>query len=143
MGAPSAPSNSSLQTSTQAPVDVDTGDGALGAHPSNASTTPHNGTRRKVIGLAPIATPARETLKLLRRLDQGKQLVRRARAASGAPSQATPCRASNGHVRPFHDHAPKQAAPSRSAPSPNATTLDGVVTKMKIQPTSATRLGSG
>src|SRR5438067_4399330 len=52
-------------------------------------------------------------------------------------------RASNGQVRPFHDHAPKHTTPSTSAPSPNPTTSGGVVAKMKIHPSSATRLGAG
>src|SRR5213078_1881364 len=58
-------------------------------------------------------------------------------------SQAARRRTSNGHVRPFHDHAPKHTTPSSSAPSPNATTVGGVVAKMKIHPSKATRLGTG
>src|SRR5258706_15035669 len=69
---------------------------------------------------------------------------------------ATPCRetllpdwgvqdetASNGHVFPFHDHAPKQSSPRSSTPSPYAMTFFGVVAKMKIHPSNASRLGSG
>src|SRR5439155_24647572 len=58
-------------------------------------------------------------------------------------SQAASRRASKNHVRPFHDHAPKHTAPSAIAPSPNAITLGGLVAKMKIHPSSATRLGNG
>ncbi len=51
--------------------------------------------------------------------------------------------AANGHVRPFHDQSMKHTAPSASAPRPNAMILGGVVAKMKIHPSSATRLGNG
>src|SRR5712675_975673 len=49
----------------------------------------------------------------------------------------------NGHVFPLQDQMPKHKTPSNSAPRPKAITSGGVVAKMKIHPTSATRLGSG
>src|SRR5205814_3293198 len=59
------------------------------------------------------------------------------------PSNSHRGSAANGHVPPLHDQAAKHTRPSIRAPSPNATTVGGVVAKTKIHPSSAMRLGTG